>query len=91
VPADFLEGGEPPKAATGLALALALAPLDEDDEDVDSVMRVRAAPPCPGPARRRACDNRGLAGPPRLILPWPAPRQCHKVAHHRSCSGVVRA
>lgn len=41
VPADFLEGGEPPKAAKGLALALALAPLDEDDEEVDSVTRVR--------------------------------------------------
>ena len=42
VPADFLEGGEPPKAAKGLALALALAPLDEDDEEVDSVTRVRS-------------------------------------------------
>lgn len=41
VPGDFLEGGEPPKAAKGLALALALAPLDEDDEEVDSVTRVR--------------------------------------------------
>ncbi len=85
MPADFLEGGEPPKAAKGLALALALAPLDEDDEDVDSVMRVRGSRrPFPALLGGGACDSSGLAGPPRLISPGPAPRRCHKVAPQRS-------
>lgn len=57
MPADFLEGGEPPKAAKGLALALALAPLDEDDEDVDSVMRVRGPRPAPALLGSSAFEN----------------------------------
>ena len=69
MPADFLEGGEPPKAAKGLALALALAPLDEDDEEVDSVTRVRSTwSPTPHTPHRVMCGGDRPSGGRREVM-----------------------
>ncbi len=93
MPADFLEGGEPPKAAKGLALALALAPLDEDDEDVDSVMRVRGPRPAPALLGRSAFENgvrlARLLCWTRTTRMWTASCACAGPALPRPCSAAA--